>query len=117
MRGTDILEDGHDGGADDNNDEESTFSLPWARMCCACAAIMNSPSRLIIAAQAAANRAALLQRVRNDHNILNPQTAFTPTIMRCGPHTGNLLFHKQARSPFRPCLTNVSARVLILWQM
>ena len=50
-------------------------------MCCACAAILNSPHRLIIAAQAAANRAALLQRVRSDHKILNPETAFTPTIM------------------------------------
>ena len=77
---------------------ESTFSLPWARMCCACAAILNSPHRLIIAAQAAANRAALLQRVRSDHKILNPKTAFTPTIMPCGPHTGNLLFHKQPLS-------------------
>ena len=34
--------------------------------------------------------AALLQRFRSDHKILNPKTAFTPTIMPCGPHTGNL---------------------------
>ena len=78
-----FLEDGHDGDADDNSVDQSTFSLPWARMCCACAAILNSPHRLIIAAQAAANRAALLQRVRSDHKILNPETAFTPTRMPC----------------------------------
>ena len=33
---------------------EYTFSLPWARKRCACAAILNSPHRLIIAAQGAA---------------------------------------------------------------
>ena len=47
------LEDGHAGDADDDNDDESTFSLPWTRMCCACAAMLNSPHRLIIAAQGA----------------------------------------------------------------
>ena len=47
MRGTEILEDGHDGDADDNSDDESTSSLPWARTCCACAPILNSPHRLI----------------------------------------------------------------------
>ena len=62
---------------------EYTFGVPWVRMCYACAAILNSHHRRIIAAQAAANRAALLQRVRSDHKILFPKTAFTPTIMPC----------------------------------
>ena len=62
---------------------EYTSSLPLARMCCACAAFLNSRNRVIIGAQAAANRAALLQRLRSDRKTLNPKTAFTPTIMPC----------------------------------